>query len=128
MPKNKNQQKGAVWHIISNPLDPTRRTNEDPPIPSLYWQDLTSIKINGLESGKPFCHRPHRTSSTLKMSSSCHGILHHLNRVTMIFQSKRPCFLATVQITYQVIFLKTREAGPVHVEQLKGSLHLEQYL
>ena len=36
--KTKNQQqKGAVWHIISNPLDPTRRTNEDPPIPSLYW-------------------------------------------------------------------------------------------
>ena len=31
------QQKDAVWHIISNPLDPTRRTNEDPPIPSLYW-------------------------------------------------------------------------------------------
>ena len=31
------QQKDAVWHIISNPLDPTRRTNKDPPIPSLYW-------------------------------------------------------------------------------------------
>ena len=31
------QQKDAVWHIISNPLDPTRRTNEDPPIPFLYW-------------------------------------------------------------------------------------------
>ena len=31
------QRKGAVWHIISNPLDPTRRTNEDPPIPFLYW-------------------------------------------------------------------------------------------
>ena len=30
------QQKDAVWHIISNPLDPTRRTNKDPPIPSLY--------------------------------------------------------------------------------------------
>ena len=37
MPKKQSQQKGAVWHIISNPLDPTRRTNEDPPIPSLYW-------------------------------------------------------------------------------------------
>ena len=82
--KNKSQQKGAVWHIMSNPLDPTRRTNEDPPIPSLYWQDFTSIKINGLESGKPFCHRPRRTSSTLKMPPSCQGILHHLNRPTMM--------------------------------------------
>ena len=27
---------------------------------------------------------PHRTSSTLKMSPSCQGILHHLNRHTMM--------------------------------------------
>ena len=43
-----------------------------------WHRDFTSIKFNGLESGKPGCHRPHRTSSTLKMSPSCQGILHHL--------------------------------------------------
>ena len=125
------QQKDAVWHIISNPLDPTRRTNEDPPIPSLYWHGnqvlhLSTLHTNymtcrymlllpGLELDMTFPFRPykvcpfhsdiktslqlrsmgwnlanlavtapHRTSSTLKMSPSCQGILHHWNRPTMM--------------------------------------------
>ena len=110
--KNTNPatERRSIWHIISNPLDPTRRTSEDPPIHLSYppyigmalklctcrlftpttcsrllpglelnmtfrpykiqglpfplWhQDFASIKINGLESGKPGWHRPHRTSS-----------------------------------------------------------------
>ena len=49
-----------------------------------WHQDFTCCKINGLDSGKPGCHRPHRTSSTLKMSPSCQGFLHHSNRPTMM--------------------------------------------
>ena len=51
VPKNKiQQQKDAVWHIISNPLDPTRRTNEDPPIPSLYWHDPQVMHLSTLHT------------------------------------------------------------------------------
>ena len=125
------QQKGAVWHIISNPLDPTRTTNKDPPIPFLCWHGpqvmhLSTVHTNymtcrymlllpGLELNMTFPFRtykacpfhsdiktsltvrsmgwnlanlpvtaPNRTSSTLKMSPSCQGVLHHLNRPTMM--------------------------------------------
>ena len=70
------QQKGAVWHIISNPLDPTRTTNKDPPIPFLCWHGpqvmhLSTVHTNymtcrymlllpGLELNMTFPFRPYK--------------------------------------------------------------------
>ena len=74
----------TTWHVVTcSVLLPGLEPIQGLPFPQ-WHQDFTYCKINGLESGKPGCHRPHRTSSTLKMSPSCQGILHHLNRHTMM--------------------------------------------
>ena len=49
------QQKGAVWHIISNPLDPTRRTKKDPPIPFQCWHGPQVIHLPTVHTNYMTC-------------------------------------------------------------------------